>query len=124
MDGTLDNRVTSLIRDLFAIQAELSASAQPRSGLAPPRLSAEVARQFRSAVDSLRLALWAYIDSRSGAATMEDTLQRRRVERIVEMLQAVRGDIADGALPAPQETSRLLGEFQAIADLAQKRTNT
>jgi hypothetical protein len=117
MDGTLDDRVTNLTRDLLEIQAALGAPAQPQGGLAPPRLSAEVARQFKSTVDNVRLVLWAYIDSCSSALGLESTLQKLRVERVVQMLRDVRGDIAQGVSPPSAEAGRLLSEIQAITEL-------
>jgi hypothetical protein len=117
MDGTLDDRVTNLTRDLLEIQMALSAPAQPQSGLAPSRLSAEVARQLKSTVDNLRLVLWAYLDSRSSTVTLESTLQKLRVERVVQMLRDVRGDIAQGVRPPSEQANRLLSEIQAITEL-------
>ncbi len=127
MERFLDDRAKRVIEELLVIQAELSETpSAPPVGLATPKLSPELVHQLKSAVDHVRLLLWAYIDSRYDASgdQWQKSLQKARLERTTEMLRALRDEISKAGMPRAPEAHLFQGEVEAMAQLVAQRPSS
>lgn len=112
----LAQRMAALVQELKTIEAELARPSAP-SGVVTEAVPESVLLEFKTAVDRMRLILWAYFDSRGMVSkpSLDATLQALRVQRTTEMLQALRSTLRHGALNAPG-TQELVREVHALAE--------
>lgn len=116
----LSQRVAKLVEELQAIQTALEHPSAP-AGLAVPAVPDPVLLELKSAVDRMRLYLWAYFDSRGASKpALESTLQVLRVQRTAEMLHALRANLKNSALPNVPSARDLLSEIRAMSEIAVK----
>ena len=114
----LSQRLAQLAQDLRTIQTELEHPTSP-GGVAIPAAPDEVLLDLKSAVDRMRLYLWAYFDSRGAKPKpLDSTLQVLRVQRTAEMLHALRANLEASGLPNVPSVRDLLQEIRAMADIA------
>lgn len=116
----LTQRIAQLIDDLRTIQTELEHPTAP-GGIAIPGAPDEVLLELKSAVDRMRLYLWAYFDSRGAKSKLADTtLQVLRVQRTTEMLHALRTNLNVAGLPNVPSVRDLLSEIRAMVEIAEE----
>jgi hypothetical protein len=102
-----ENPVPALRKELQAVEARLGRGDIPREGL----------EDVKSAVDEMRLRLWAVL-SASGSGDPEGTLVRFRLRRAVETCHAALRDMESDPLGAYQ---RELRELRDVAGRVAER---
>ena len=119
MDSQLVERVQAVLRELAALRAELgSPTADPATGLAVPKLSAEYMRDFKHEIDQMRMFLWAYLDTRAaGSADPRNRLEQIRMESAAEILQQLRQEFCVTGVPPTTEARRLSEQIRAVTPL-------
>ncbi len=119
MDAKLNARVHDLLGELRNLQDELSHPARDqKSGMASPKLPLETTQQLQSAVDALRLFLWAYLDTYSGNLAVEEKLQQIRTEATADMLCLLDAKFRTGGVPHTPQAQRLCHQIVGMNDLA------
>lgn len=97
-----ENPVPALRAGLQAVEARLGRGDIPRQGL----------EDVKSAVDEMRLRLWAVL-SASSSGDLEGTLVRLRLRRAVEICRTALRDLENDPLGAHQRELRELREVTA-----------
>jgi hypothetical protein len=119
MDTELTKRVLHLIRDLRAIQEELSNPiSNPQTGMAGAKLPLQTTQEFKAVVDGVRLFLWAYLDTWSGDTAVQHKLQQIRIEAAADMLRLLDQDFRGSGVPDTPQAQRLCLQIVAMYDLA------
>ena len=119
MDCQLVERVQAVLRELAAIRAELGTpTADPATGLAVAKLSAEYVRGFKLEIDQMRLFLWAYMDTWAlGSSDPRNRLEQLRMESVAEMLRQLRQDFRVTGVPPTTEGRHLSDQVRAVTPL-------
>ena len=119
MDRQLVERVQAVLRELAAIRAELGTpTADPATGLAVAKLSAEYVRGFKREIDQMRLFLWAYMDTlEAGSSDPRNRLEQIRMESAAEILRQLRQDFHITGVPPTTEGRHLSDQVRAVTPL-------
>jgi hypothetical protein len=119
VDCQLVERVQAVLRELASIRAELGTpTADPATGLAVAKLSAEYVRGFKHEIDQMRLFLWAYLDTWAvGSTDPRNRLEQLRMESVAEMLRQLRQDFRVTGVPPTTEGRHLSDQVRAVTPL-------
>jgi hypothetical protein len=119
MDSQLVARVQAALQELAAIRAALGTpAADPATGLAAPKLSAEHVRDFKHQIDQMRMFLWAYMDTWAvGSTDPRNRLQQIRMESAADLLRQLRQDFRITGVPPTTEGRRLSVQVRAVTPL-------
>jgi hypothetical protein len=123
VDFPLHQRVLNVVNELQTIQVELGhPEADPANGLAAPKVPLEDAQKLKTAVDQLRLFLWAYLEAWShGNADPTSRLQKIRMESVADILRLLHDDFRMKGVPPSPEARRLAEQLRAVLPLLQSR---
>lgn len=116
--GNLAQIIDLLLRHIDRVTMELGEpQADPKTGLAVPKVSLDSVLRLKRAVDSFRLFLWAYVDARAQFGDPAERLQLIRMESAADMLGQLSSDFRTEGVPNSREAARLGEQVRSIGPL-------
>ena len=122
MPAALPDRIDRLVHELLAVNSKLEEALHEAENKPDSELVQHLGllKSFKGAVDHTRHLLWPYVlgTQQNAEQNIMQALQTYRMERIKQMLAAVRRDDA-----ASDSVKLFLSEIQRLAKVSDTRSN-
>ena len=117
----LTARLSHLSAELAELEEELRHLASAKN-IEPAKICDETTlTEVKNAVDRIRHLLWPYVQASVQRSSIDDELQRYRMQRVTQMLHDLRDRVAEPEVAAMPEAKSFFSSIQEIATTAVER---